>query len=158
MFNFHRLSFNHIVPFFSATWVISVLTSCTGVSDYTLLLNSEPGAGETINERTPRTLRLFYAALPDVENSELTLTGPAGDYSLRGLHTMGADDLMVEIYQPALTNGNYSGSGKRVSRVMMLTTLANTHSKSLCPSKRAFPYYASASLGAVGSLRFSSII
>ena len=44
----------------------------------------------------------------------------------------------------------------------MLTTLANTHSKSPCPSKRAFPYYASASLGAVGSLRFplsfSSII
>ena len=108
MFNFHRLSFNRIVPFFAATCVISVLTSCTGVSDYTPLLNSEPGAGETINERTPRTLRLFYAALPDVENSELTLTGPAGGYSLRGLHTMGADDLMVEIYQPALTNGHYT--------------------------------------------------
>ncbi|MDP4768607.1 MAG: hypothetical protein NWS78_12055, partial [Gammaproteobacteria bacterium] len=67
MFNFHRLSFNRIVPFFAATCLISVLTSCTGVSDYTPLLNSEPGAGETINERTPRTLRLFYAALPDVE-------------------------------------------------------------------------------------------
>jgi methionine-rich copper-binding protein CopC len=53
-------------------------------------------------------LRERYAALPDVENSELTLTGPAGDYSLRGLHTMGADDLMVEIYQPALTNGHYT--------------------------------------------------
>ena len=31
----------------------------------------------------------------------------------------------------------------------MLTTPANTHSKSLCPSKRPSPYYASASLGAV---------
>ena len=108
MFNSHRLSFRNITLFFAATCVISVLTSCTGVSDYTPLLNSEPGAGETINERIPRTLRLFYAALPDVESSELTLTGPAGDYSLRGLHTMGADDLMVEIYQPALTNGQYT--------------------------------------------------
>ena len=108
MFNSHRLSFKNITTFFAATCVISVLTSCTGVSGYTPLLNSEPGADETINERTPRTLRLFYAALPDVESSELTLTGPSGDYSLRGLHTMGADDLMVEIYQPALTNGNYS--------------------------------------------------
>ena len=53
MFNFHRLSFNRIVPFFAATCLIPVLTSCTGVSDYTPLLNSEPGAGETINERTP---------------------------------------------------------------------------------------------------------
>ena len=108
MFNSHRLSFKSITPFLAATFVISVLTDCTGASDYTPLLNSEPGAGETINERTPRTLRLFYAALPDVENSELTLTGPAGDYSLRGLHTMGADDLMVEIFQPAATNGHYT--------------------------------------------------
>jgi methionine-rich copper-binding protein CopC len=108
MFNSHRLSFKNVTPFFAATCVISILTSCTGASDYTPLLNSEPGAGETINERTPRTLRLFYAALPDVDSSELTLTGPEGDYSLRGLHTMGADDLMVEIYQPALTNGSYT--------------------------------------------------
>ena len=108
MFNSHRLSFKTTTSFFAATFVISILTACTGASDYNPLLNSEPGADETINERTPRTLRLFYTALPDVENSELTLTGPAGEYSLRGMHTMGADDLMIEIYQPALINGHYT--------------------------------------------------
>ena len=92
----------------AAASLVSLLASCSGANNYTPLLNSEPGAGETITERTPRTLRLFYAALPDVDSSELTLTGPEGDYSLRGLHTMGADDLMVEIYQPALTNGSYT--------------------------------------------------
>ncbi len=108
MFNTGCLSVVNFLKFFAAAALVSLLASCSGANSYTPLLNSEPGAGETITERTPRTLRLFYAALPDVDSSELTLTGPEGDYSLRGLHTMGADDLMVEIYQPALTNGSYT--------------------------------------------------
>ena len=103
-----RLSGVNFSKLFAAASLVSLLASCSGANNYTPLLSSEPGAGETITERTPRTLRLFYAALPNVDSSELTLTGPEGDYSLRGLHTMGADDLMVEIYQPALTNGSYT--------------------------------------------------
>ena len=108
MFTAWRLSVVNFRKLLAAASLVSLLASCSGANNYTPLLNSEPGAGEIITERTPRTLRLFYAALPDVDNSEVTLTGPEGDYSLRGLHTMGADDLMVEIYQPALTNGSYT--------------------------------------------------
>ena len=108
MFANHRLSFISTSKLLTTLVFGSILASCTGAGDYTPLLNSEPGAGEVITERIPRTRRLFYAALPDVENSDLRLTGPEGDYSLRGMHTMGADDLMIEIHQPALTNGTYT--------------------------------------------------
>ena len=108
MFNARCLSVVNFLKLLAAASLVSLLASCSGANNYTPLLNSEPGAGETITERTPRTLRLFYAALPDVDSSELTLTGPEGDYNLRGLHTLDADDLMVEIYQPALTNGSYT--------------------------------------------------
>jgi methionine-rich copper-binding protein CopC len=84
------------------------LASCAAAPSYTPFLGAEPGVGEVIAERLPRTLRLYYAALPDVDSSEVTLTGPEGDYTLRGLHTMGRDDLMMEIYQPSLTNGEYT--------------------------------------------------
>ena len=57
--------------------------------------------------RAPRTLRLFYNALPDVDQSSLRLVGPNGEHQLRGLHTMAADDLMVEIMDP-VTEGEYS--------------------------------------------------
>ena len=84
------------------------LGGCTSGADYSPLLNAEPAVGSTITERLPRTLRLFYAALPNVDVSTVTLTGPEGEYTLRGLHTMGADDLMMEIYRPTLTNGDYT--------------------------------------------------
>ncbi len=67
----------------------------------------------------PRTLRIC-------RQCELTLTGPE-DYSLRGLHTMGADDLMVEIYQPALTNGPLKWQ-TRVEGDPATYTPASTHS------------------------------
>ncbi|MFK7864874.1 MAG: copper resistance protein CopC [Pseudohongiellaceae bacterium] len=74
--------------------------------DYSPLLDSEPAAGAELT-RTPRTLRLFYAALPDVSKSSLKLVGPSGEHALRGMHTMGADDLMIEILDP-VTPGSYT--------------------------------------------------
>ena len=52
-------------------------------------------------------MRLYYDALPDVPNSSLTLTGPGGNYDLRGFHTMGANDLMIEITNPSIPDGDY---------------------------------------------------
>ena len=84
--------------------------ACDTGPQYSPLINAEPAA-DSIQTRMPRTLRLYYNALPDVERSSLTLIGPAGGLSsevhLRGLHTMAADDLMIEIMEP-LANGDYT--------------------------------------------------
>jgi len=87
--------------------ILSVLlAACAGGPAYTPIVNSEPAA-DSIQTRMPRTLRLYYDALPDVERSSLSLTGPEGEVELRGLHTMAADDLMIEIMEP-LANGDYA--------------------------------------------------
>ena len=84
--------------------VTILLAACE--PQYTPIINAEPAADST-QIRMPRTLRLYYDALPDVERSSLSLSGPAGEYELRGLHAMAADDLMIEIMQP-LANGDYT--------------------------------------------------
>ena len=78
---------------------------CAANSGQFPLLNAEPEIGATLT-RAPRTLRLYYSALPDVSQSALRLIGPGGEHQLRGLHTMAADDLMVEIMDP-VTEGSY---------------------------------------------------
>jgi methionine-rich copper-binding protein CopC len=87
---------------------VAALSSCAAPQAPSPLIGSEPAAGAVITDRLPRTLRLYYSSLPNVEASTVTLTGPEGEYTLRGLHTMGADDLMMEIYRPGLTNGEYT--------------------------------------------------
>jgi len=82
-----------------------LLTACAGNNADSPLLRAEPEIDSTL-ARAPRTLRLYYSELPDVSRSSLLLRGPAGDYPLRGLHTMAANDLMVEIMQP-LEDGDY---------------------------------------------------
>ena len=82
------------------------LFGCASQTDYSPLLRAEPEIGATLT-RAPRTLRLFYNALPDVEQSSLRLIGPNGEHQLRGLHTMAADDLMIEIMDP-VTAGDYT--------------------------------------------------
>ena len=89
----------------AALLAVTVL-SCTAATDYTPLLRAEPEIGGDLS-RAPRTLRLYYKALPDVSQSEVTLVGPTGEHQLRGLHTMAADDLMVEIMDP-LIGGSYT--------------------------------------------------
>ena len=82
------------------------LIGCASDSGYSPLLRAEPEIVAALT-RAPRTLRLFYNALPDVEQSSLRLVGPNGEHQLRGLHTMAADDLMIEIMDP-VTAGDYT--------------------------------------------------
>ncbi len=79
---------------------------CASITDYSPFLRAEPAVDSVLN-RAPRNLRLFYEALPDVTSSSLTLTGPEGNYDLRGFHTMGSDDLMIEITNPSIPDGDY---------------------------------------------------
>ena len=82
------------------------LVGCASSTGYSPFLRAEPAVDSVLN-RAPRNLRLFYEALPDVPNSSLTLTGPEGNYDLRGFHTMGSDDLMIEITNPSIPDGDY---------------------------------------------------
>lgn len=84
---------------------IATASCATSSNDYSPFLSAEPAQGAELT-RVPRTLRLFYDALPDVSKSSLKLIGPSGEHALRGMHTMGADDLMIEILDP-VTPGNY---------------------------------------------------
>ena len=70
------------------------------------ILSSEPEE-DTVLTQAPRTLRLYFEGLPDVDRSTLRLLSPNGEHLLRGLHTMAADDLMIEILDP-LTPGDYT--------------------------------------------------
>ena len=82
------------------------LAACQSSSTPSPLLSAEPGIDASLT-RAPRTLRLFYSALPDVSKSNLRLVGPSGELALRGLHTMAADDLMIEILDD-VTPGSYT--------------------------------------------------
>lgn len=82
-------------------------SACSNGRAYTPLLKAEPEIGSVVT-RLPRTLRLYFDALPDVSRSSVSLQGPAGEYQLRGMHTMSADDLMMEIFQPTATDGEYT--------------------------------------------------
>ncbi|MFN3239217.1 MAG: copper resistance protein CopC [Pseudomonadales bacterium] len=83
-----------------------LLFSCLSTQPISPLLRAEPAINSSLN-RAPRTLRLYYESLPDVSQSSLRLVGPEGELSLRGLHTMAADDLMIEILDP-VTPGQYT--------------------------------------------------
>lgn len=82
------------------------ITTCVGTNTNSPLVSAEPEVDGALT-RAPRTLRLYYSALPDVERSSLRLIGPNGEHQLRGLHTMAADDLMIEIMDP-VTTGEYT--------------------------------------------------
>ena len=91
----------------SAFLVINAtLAACGLAMSNSPILNSEPADGAVLT-RAPRTLRLYFEGLPDVDRSTLRLQGPNGEHRLRGLHTMSADDLMIEILDP-LTPGDYT--------------------------------------------------
>lgn len=91
----------------AAVLFLALIVGCASSDSYTPLINAEPDIGAVL-ERSPRTLRLFFKALPDVSRSNLTLLGPDGEYPLRGLHTMAADDLMIEITNPSVPPGDYT--------------------------------------------------
>lgn len=70
----------------------------------------EPEAGST-QTRPPRHLRVWFDQAPDPEKAELELVGPAGALDLEGLHTMGANDLMVRIVG-RVPDGEYTAKWK----------------------------------------------
>jgi len=83
-----------------------LIAACAAPSMDSPLLRAEPAVGAEL-QRAPRTLRLYFEALPDVSQSSVRLLGVSGEYPLRGLHTMAADDLMIEIMEP-LAPGDYT--------------------------------------------------
>lgn len=87
--------------------LVTFLVACASGQPDSPLLRAEPAADTSLT-RAPRTLRLFYEALPDVSQSSLRLVGPGGEHALRGLHTMAADDLMIEILDPVEAPGEYT--------------------------------------------------
>lgn len=105
-----KLSENTIlnkVPKTALAISVTLLVACASSQPASPLLRAEPAADASLT-RAPRTLRLFYEALPDVSQSSLRLVGPGGEHALRGLHTMAADDLMIEILDPVEAPGNYT--------------------------------------------------
>ncbi len=98
---------------FALFFIVATLVGCAGSAGSSPFLRAEPAADSVLN-RAPRNLRLFFSALPDVPKSSLSLSGPGGNYDLRGFHTMGADDLMIEITNPSIPDGDYVVTWKAV--------------------------------------------
>lgn len=85
---------------------VLLVTACSIADQSTPFISAEPAAG-SVQSRVPRTLRLYFEQLPNVPRSSVILTGPGGELNLRGLHTMGANDLMMEIYDEVV-DGRYT--------------------------------------------------
>jgi len=84
---------------------ILLLPSCVSSGKDSSLLNAEP-AIDSVLSSAPRTLRLYFSSLPQVAVSEVKLIGSSGEVELRGLHTMAANDLMMEVAE-SLGDGTY---------------------------------------------------
>ena len=95
-----------LISLFTFLVTTATLVACGSAIPHSPMLDSEPEAGAVLT-RAPRTLRLYFEDLPDVDRSALRLVGPNGEHQLRGMHTMAADDLMIEILDP-LTPGDYT--------------------------------------------------
>ena len=95
-----------LIPIFAFLIITATLAACGLAMPHSPILNSEPEEDAALT-RAPRTLRLYFEGLPDVDRSTLRLLGPNGEHQLRGLHTMAADDLMIEILD-TLMPGDYT--------------------------------------------------
>ena len=106
MVNPSENSMTKLISLFTFLVTTATLAACGSTISHSPMLDSEPEAGAVLT-RAPRTLRLYFEDLPDVDRSALRLVGPNGEHQLRGMHTMAADDLMIEILDP-LTPGDYT--------------------------------------------------
>ena len=95
-----------LISLFTLLVITATLAACGSAIPHSPMLDSEPEAGAVLT-RAPRTLRLYFEDLPDVDRSALRLMGPNSEHQLRGMHTMAADDLMIEILDP-LAPGDYT--------------------------------------------------
>lgn len=82
------------------------IAGCTTGKTAGPFISAEPPV-DSVQTRSPQTLRLYYEQLPDVPRSAVSLEGPSGMIETRGMHTMGANDLMMEI-NAQLMDGVYT--------------------------------------------------
>jgi len=82
------------------------LTACSSGPERNIFIKANPAVDAQL-ERRPRTLRVFLAGKPDISKSSLKLTGPRGEETLTRFHTMGSDDLMIEIKSHPIPDGKY---------------------------------------------------
>ncbi|MBL4821768.1 MAG: copper resistance protein CopC [Gammaproteobacteria bacterium] len=83
-----------------------ILAGCAIDQTNSPFISAEPEEGSVLT-RAPRTLRLYFEKLPDVPRSTVSLQGPTGELNIRGMHTMGANDLMMEI-NDQVEDGEYT--------------------------------------------------
>lgn len=86
--------------------IVLLMVGCTTAQLDSPFISAEPEVG-SVQTRTPQTLRLYFEQLPDVPRSTVSLQGPTGSLNIRGMHTMGANDLMMEI-NDQVVDGNYT--------------------------------------------------
>ena len=86
--------------------IVFVIAACSTFRSHSPFISAEPEQG-SVQTRTPQTLRLYFEQLPDVPRSTVTLKGPNGNLNIRGMHSMGANDLMMEI-NDQVVDGNYT--------------------------------------------------
>ncbi|MGH1469555.1 MAG: copper resistance protein CopC [Cellvibrionaceae bacterium] len=91
----------------TACCITLILSACTNKPERDIFLKADPAVNSQL-DRKPRTLRIFLAGKPDIEKSSLTLDGPRGKEELTRFHTMGADDLMIEIKSRPIPDGKYT--------------------------------------------------
>lgn len=85
-----------------------LFAGCSGEPETPAVFVKAEPAVDAVLERHPRTLRVYLNAMPNTSRSALKLTGPRGEEPLSRFHTMGADDLMIEIDGHPLPNGEYT--------------------------------------------------
>jgi putative intracellular protease/amidase/methionine-rich copper-binding protein CopC len=67
----------------------------------------EPAAEQVITGESPRFIQIYFNKAPEVAKSDISMLDAKGrSIQLRGLHTMGSNDLMILIQEP-LTSGRY---------------------------------------------------
>lgn len=72
-----------------------------------VFLKADPAVDAEL-EFSPGSLRVYFSRFPHVEGSSMSLLGPEGEVALSGLHTMGANDLMIGIDRYPLPAGEYT--------------------------------------------------
>ena len=86
--------------------LVSVVACEKAENSSEVFVKAEPGV-DTVLNRPPRSLRIFLTELPDTSKSSVKLFGEQGELSLSHFHTMGANDLMIEVDDHPLPNGKY---------------------------------------------------
>lgn len=103
VFRKHKITFAIVFSSF-----LFSLSACGKTEDGSAVFIKANPEVNAVMDYPPRTLRVFLTELPDIDNSSMQLTGPNGEVALTRFHTMGANDLMVEIEDYPLPDGEYT--------------------------------------------------